>query len=353
MSGFFVRVEKFIGDTMGEISTGVSSGYASDLNSLFPAAVSLFLLYKGYQVLAGKIDSPISDLVYDVTRKVIIMAFVMNYGGYLDATLSAIDGIKEGFAGKENLFELLDEQLSKIQELAGKILDADSDLFPIRGGAGALLVWIGGLCALLVTALILLVTTVTLKLLAITAPIFLFCLMWGWLRQMFNQWLQLICANVLTILFISLVGRLGINFYNEIITTLSATTQDSALLTNGFIALCAGMTVGVFSYLSLTIGQNIATVSIEGAGAALSSSSAGRALQNAFNGARGGWRFGRGLKGSSPNNSTSNNTSGGGTSQSLPPPSNRHLSYSERAGNLTGRAGLALVNAMRKRGGNS
>ena len=44
MDGFFVRIEKFIGDTMREISAGVSSGFASDLNSLFPAAVSLFLL---------------------------------------------------------------------------------------------------------------------------------------------------------------------------------------------------------------------------------------------------------------------------------------------------------------------
>lgn len=352
MEGFFVRVGNFIDDTIARISAGVSSGYASDLNSLFPAAVSLFLLYKGYQVLAGKIDSPISDLVYDVTGKVIIMAFVMNYGGYLDATLSAIDGIKEGFAGKENLFELLDEQLSKIQELAGKILDADSDLVPLRGWGGSVLVWVGGLFALLVTALILLVTTVTLKLLAITAPIFLFCLMWGWLRQMFNQWLQLICANILTILFISLVGRLGINFYNEIITQLSATTQDSALLTNGFIALCAGVTVGVFSKLSLTIGQNIATVSIEGAAAALTSSTAGRALKKAFEGGRGAWRFGRGMQ-----NSSSNSKSGGnadnGNQRGLPPPSNRHLSYSERAGQMTGRAGRALVNAMRKRGGNS
>ena len=44
MSVFFVKVEKFIGEAMGDISAGVSGGYASDLNSLFPAAVSLFLL---------------------------------------------------------------------------------------------------------------------------------------------------------------------------------------------------------------------------------------------------------------------------------------------------------------------
>lgn len=351
MDGFFVRVERFIGDTMERISTGVSGGYASDLNSLFPAAVSLFLLYKGYQVLAGKIDSPISDLVYDVTGKVIIMAFVMNYGGYLDATLSAIDGIKEGFAGKENLFELLDSQFSTIQELGGEILKADTDWIPLRGVIAAIMVWIGGICALLPTALILLVTTVTLKLLAITAPIFLFCLMWGWLRQMFNQWLQLIFANILTILFISLVGQLGLTFYKKIIEELSIVTQDTALLTNGFIALCAGITVGVFSRLSLTIGQSIATVSIEGAAAALTGSAAKSSLQNAFNGARGAWRFGRGMKAGASSNSGSG--SGGGSQQAISSSSNRNLSYSERAGQMTGRAGRALVNAMRKRGGNS
>ena len=351
MNGFFISVERFINDTMDRISTGVSSGYTSDLNALFPATVSLFLLYKGYQVLAGKIDSPIVDLIYDVTGKVIIMAFVMNYGGYLDALLSAIDGMKAGFAGTENLFALLDEQFSKIQELSGKILVADTDWVPVRGIIGAVMVWLGGICALLITALILLVTTVTLKLLAITAPIFLFCLMWGWLRQMFNQWIQLIFANILTILFISLVGRLGINFYNRIIDQLGTMAQDAALLTNGFIALCAGIVVGVFSYLSLTIGQNIATVSVEGAGAALMQSAIGRSLRNAFSGARGTWRFGRGTKKGASSSNGSGSSAGSENRQTLPAPSNRHLSYSERAGQFTGRAGQALVNAIRNRGG--
>ena len=44
MSGFFVKVGDFIDETISNISAGVSSGFASDLNSLFPTAVSLFLL---------------------------------------------------------------------------------------------------------------------------------------------------------------------------------------------------------------------------------------------------------------------------------------------------------------------
>ncbi|MFO5615269.1 type IV secretion system protein, partial [Klebsiella pneumoniae] len=49
-------------------------------------------------------------------------------------------------------------------------------------------------------------------LLGITAPIFIFCLMYGFLRPMFNNWLQNIFAGILTILFAALSLRIVVNY---------------------------------------------------------------------------------------------------------------------------------------------
>jgi type IV secretion system protein VirB6 len=53
-------------------------------------------------------------------------------------------------------------------------------------------------------------------LLSITAPIFIFCLMYGFLRPMFNNWLQNIFAAILTVLFSALSLRIVINFMTKI-----------------------------------------------------------------------------------------------------------------------------------------
>lgn len=362
---FFERTEGFIKDTLDYLASGFSDGYASTLSSLFPSAVTLFILFKGYQVLAGKIQSPAAEIIWDSAAKVIVLAFVMNYGGYLSMALGAVDWLKESFMGGDKLFSMLDDQLELAQKLAGTIyaLD-DSDYVPLAGGIGALLVWVGAGIALLVAGLILLIAEVTLKLLSITAPIFIFCVMWGFLRQMFNQWLQLVFANILVVLFVGLVGKMGLKFFTTILDGLTAslgaekastagifsdgTVAEASLYTSGVIALCAGIVIGVFLYLSLDMGRNLATVSVEGSATALANSSLGRSigfgkesLEKFLSSARNSYRFGRGAKRGYGGNLPEKPNSG----------SPYRLSYSERAGQTLGRAGRALVNTFRNQGG--
>ncbi|HDX1051050.1 TPA: type IV secretion system protein [Pasteurella multocida] len=354
---FFEHVERFLADTLSKLSKGFSDNYSSILSDLFPSAVTLYILFKAYQILAGKIQSPVADIIWDLASKVMILAFVTNYGGYLSLALGAVDGLKESFVGNDSIFSLLDDQLEIAQTLAGTIYSLDeSDYVPIAGAIGSGAVWLGAGIALLTGGIILLVTEITLKLLAITAPIFIFCLMWGFLRQMFNQWLQLIAANIITVLYISIVGRLGIGFFKKILNDLmnnlgtekassagifsSGTVAEASLYTSGFIALCTGIIIGVFLYLSLDIGRNLATVSVEGTATALANSSLGRSLgitkQALEKFLSGGRRFGRGM-GRGFNN----------TDQKVLPSN----SYSERAGIISGRAGRNLINMLRNQGG--
>ncbi|OOF40058.1 hypothetical protein BKK50_09975 [Rodentibacter rarus] len=359
---FFEHVEEFLKETLKDLSSGFSGGYASTLSSLFPSAVTIFILYKAYQILAGKVQSPVAEIIWDLAVKIMILAVVTNYGGYLSLALSAVDGIKESFVGGDSIFSLLDDQLEIAQSLAGTIYALDeSDYVPLAGAIGAAGVWLGTGIALLVAGIILLVAEITLKLLAITAPIFIFCLMWGFLRQMFNQWLQLIFANIITVLYVGIVGRLGINFFKSILDGLtsnlgaekasnagfisSGSVAEASLYTSGFIALCAGIIIGVFIYLSLDLGRNLATVSVEGGATALANSSLGRSLgitqkslQRFLNSGRSGWRFGRGI-------------GQGWNSNKQPQGVPNQGSYAERAGRITGRAGRNLINFLRNQGG--
>ncbi|EGH26372.1 conjugal transfer protein, partial [Pseudomonas amygdali pv. mori str. 301020] len=63
---------------------------------------------------------------------------------------------------------------------------------------------------------------VTIALLSITAPLFIFCLMFGFLRTMFNNWLQLIFSSILTVLFASLIVNISIAFMTDMMTQVKA-----------------------------------------------------------------------------------------------------------------------------------
>ncbi|MCV5427095.1 type IV secretion system protein, partial [Escherichia coli] len=69
------------------------------------------------------------------------------------------------------------------------------------GAIASLLTYAGGIIALLLTSIVYLAAEVTIKILTITAPLFIMCLSFGFLRHMFNSWLQLIFRSYCIFLF--------------------------------------------------------------------------------------------------------------------------------------------------------
>ncbi|WP_252717306.1 type IV secretion system protein, partial [Shigella boydii] len=54
------------------------------------AVLSLYITWRAYQTMAGKLVRPFEEIVWDVSRMLIIMIFVTNAGGYLDLVSDAI-----------------------------------------------------------------------------------------------------------------------------------------------------------------------------------------------------------------------------------------------------------------------
>ncbi len=81
----------------------------------------------------------------------------------------------------------------------------DSTYIKDEGMTAQFYVWLGIFVLMIITAFVSMIAEVMILLLSITAPIFIFCLMYGFLRTMFNNWLQNIFAAILTIMLSALV----------------------------------------------------------------------------------------------------------------------------------------------------
>lgn len=262
---FFQVMDKFIMAALKTATQGKMAFYGSLISTLFTSAFTLYLLVNAYQIVAGKYQKPLEDLTYNFAKMALITLFITNAGGWLDMSIAAIEGLKEGLAGGDPWL-FLDQLWIKIQQVAAKLLQLDtSDYVKIAGGIGALLTLIGGGFVLVVTALVYLAAEYTILLLCVTAPVFIFCLMFGFLRQMFNNWLQAIFSSILTIMFASIVMMGAIRFINKIFSQMVQQAEFSNLMTMGLMAGVAGVISGVLVVLSSKAAGQIAGVSVNAA----------------------------------------------------------------------------------------
>ena len=158
--------------------------------------VSLYVLWYAFTVLARKQQTPVPDFIWNICRFYIILLFVKNTGGILSSATDAIDGLKNTLAGGDP-WVWMDQLWVKVIQVATLIFDKDTSTVPVAGGIGALLTYVGGVLALLLCSIVFASAELTLLLLSVTAPIFIMCLMFGLLRQMFNSWLQLNFSSLL------------------------------------------------------------------------------------------------------------------------------------------------------------
>lgn len=287
-SGFFEYLDKTITTQLHQVTQGQSVIYASGVSTLANAAISLFILVKGYQAISGKLQTPVNDVVWELSKMAIIMMFVNNVNGYLDLAIGAINGLKEGFSGSENVWSLLDQLWQKTQDLGTAIYQLDDSTYvKAEGSIGEFLLYIGSMVTMIIATIVNLSAEVTILFMTVTAPLFIFCLMWGFLRQMFNNWLQIIFSAILTVLFASLVVRVSMSFLQAIFDQLSAQATQSNLVVMGAMACVAGIVSGVFVWLASKFASQLAGVGVEGAIQGMAAVGLGAAGFGAMKAARG------------------------------------------------------------------
>lgn len=299
--GFFVKFNNTIMESVKNISDSYQTQFANDVMTLATAAITLYVLWKGYQTLAGKTQAPLADLAWDLAKFGIIIAFVTNAGGYLTSATGALEGMKEGFSGGVNVWQTLDNLWLSTQNLADKIYQKDTDTIPLAGFVGMCFVWAGSIILMAVGTVIYLVADVTMSLLIITAPIFIFCLMFGFLRSMFNNWLQLMFSSILTVLFASLVIRIGMDYQGDILRQVLNAPADSNIVTSGAMGFMAGLLSALLVLLARAFASQLAGAGVDGAvqgmammGLGLAGMAAGRMAKSA---GRAGVGMGQGLAG--------------------------------------------------------
>lgn len=265
-SDFFQAAHQVIFDMLNKTVANKVSEYSQIAADLAQYGISIYILWFAFSTLALKNKTPVPDFIWNLTRFTIILMFIKNSGGWLDASTQAIYGLRDTLAGGANTWEWMDQLWVKTAQVAKYLKALDSSTYvPVDGGFGALFTYLGGLISLMLCAIVFFSAEITLLLLTTTAPIFILCLMFGFLRQMFNNWLQLIFSSLLVVMFGSLALRAGMAFLNIILSSAVKYGKEANLMEMGAQALAAGIFMAGIIWLAKTFASQIAGVGVEGA----------------------------------------------------------------------------------------
>ncbi|HDR2390380.1 TPA: type IV secretion system protein [Enterobacter roggenkampii] len=276
MSGIFVGLNSHIMEGFDSVLNGVAATTGGWMAHLFSVAVlSLYITWRAYQTMAGKLVRPFEEIVWDVSRMLIIMIFVTNAGGYLDLVSDAITGLRDGFSGDASIWTRLDTVWDKSQKLGEKLYTYDTSTYvPLKGVLAQFLIWAGVALLVGITAIINLIAELVMLLMLATAPIFIYCLMWSWFRDMFSNWLRIILGCILTSLFSGIALTVVMDYLDYILA--GATNASEANYLTLAVQVFLG-TAGAAAVMVLTwkLAEALAGASAQGAAQALAASGIG------------------------------------------------------------------------------
>lgn len=212
MSEFSVFSE--IDDAFTKIIEGftkiISNNISHDLAIIMGACLTLYVILFGIGVWFGKIQSPGHEFVYNILRMLFLIAIIDNSGGILDIAKNAVlsfGNIGSGGAGNgENGIGYLDDSVIVTAQVIARF--ADTVPWYMRGFV-LILFWASWFMFTVPIFGILLVSKITLYFLLAFAPLFIFFLMWGFLKDSFARYLKALMTTSLIMLSVKLM-QIGI-----------------------------------------------------------------------------------------------------------------------------------------------
>lgn len=257
---------QYIGNWITELFDFLKSSSNTEvvqaLSTIVGVTITIQIMIKAYQVMAGKSQSPTQELIWDITIKILIISIALNLSGFLDAIKSAMEELHNLMSGDKNLYSVLDEKLTATMKLADIVYDEGNTL---SGPFYAIIIFISFLLGIVPSFLIVVTTDITLRLLILIAPIVIFFRAYSWGKQMFDQWLSTFFTNLLTVFIVGTMLNLFVDKYGSFIEAQTEGIKNVSLLMITGQTIIMSLLLFFIMKLAVKMAEKIGSVSIESA----------------------------------------------------------------------------------------
>lgn len=207
-----------MGDEINSVITEgiklVQAGWVAGLLDVSSLGITIYVMFYGYMVLAGKIQEPMPDFVWNLARFAIVLGVLSNMGTYTTYVNEAVHGLRGFLVGdatsSANAYSGIDAKINEVASLLGSALKKAKGIKALLFFAFVQLpCMVPLLLGVVAYAIGIIVSEITLIALLAVFPLFLFCYLWGWFKNMFSMWLQAVIGCCLFVLFLSVFSKVG------------------------------------------------------------------------------------------------------------------------------------------------
>lgn len=211
--GIFTYIDNAVSSVLTEAIKVTQTNLANSITSLITISITVYILVYGYMILADKIQSPFKSLLWKLVSFAIILAFIKNSGGVLTLAGEAVEELStlgsDGHVG----VGFLDDQFERMAVLGDNM--SSSATFGTGWFINSLVLLAYVLMAVPIFS-ILIISKFTMFFLLGIMPLFLFCLMWGWLKDSFSQYATALVSNALIVIVARTMQKSLFDFFEKL-----------------------------------------------------------------------------------------------------------------------------------------
>jgi type IV secretion system protein VirB6 len=299
-----------IGGTIDNVTqtfvTQVSADVITMITPWAISGVSLFVTFYGYMIIVGKIQEPFYDFLIKCVKIILISSFALNASNYLEWIVGTFQGFEASLMSAingghyTNFYQTLDHSLGKGMALVNGCFQQASNTSVWE--IGTLIRWCCVALSLLFSfalivvmgGIIIIMTSVLLKILFAIGPLFILCLLWPLTARFFDQWFSQTMTYLFKIALASLVISLAVTIFDTLVSKLNfnQSNEQSALLVSFELLVGCGILYAVVKSVVQIAGQlgsglatgvmGVAQLASAAATPLRMASSIGRTAQNAL-----------------------------------------------------------------------
>lgn len=253
-----------IGKIVNNLMSGIQSSYIADkmneLSTILAIAITLTLVIKAIQILMGRVQQPMQELLWDIGVKLFIIGFVFFAPNYINAVGDLMNALFSWTGGVDGTFAKMDDLFGKVTNISAVIISKGSFLIKFLE-AGAVMLSFG--LAIIPAFIVTVTTKITLQILIIIAPLMIFLLSFGWAKNMFSNWLSLFFANLYTVLFVNLFFTILLDGIMKYYTTMGNKFATGNLLVLTAMMVFFSFIIDSFVNVAKELARQLATISLE------------------------------------------------------------------------------------------
>ena len=260
----FQYIEKLIDSILINFDSHLLGQQMLELKIVITIWITIWMMLKGYQIIAGYKGINVADVIYKMFALTLIIALAFDTS-WITKINSAIEGIHIWAGGGDvSLYVKLDSILQIILEI-GKIMEATDGSFDMVGLFSQALTWFGFLLVAIPTVGILIYTQLALKLLLVITPLMILSLAFGWLKPIFSRWLEMIIANVFTLIFVGLFFKMFSESYQKYTSYALSQAGNSGFDVFGLASdvFLVSLVMSAFVFSSMIFASKLSSVALD------------------------------------------------------------------------------------------